>query len=458
MRRKLLPLGIAIFVLLCSSLVVSVDAASMWSQEYEGPENVKENCLVVETSDGGYALVCTIDPFDVWLAKIDALGNMEWNRTYGGAGADWVNWMIATSDGGFAIAGGTWSFGAGSSDFWLVKTDALGRAEWNRTYGGDGHEEATSVIETADKGYAITGRTLASESEPILLVKTDASGNMQWNKTYEKIFGIDLPRSIFATPDGGYTITSNFWLMKVDAFGNRLWNRTFEGLDADSVVMTSDGGFALAGDTVNYTGPPIIFSLGSTDWGEHIKGNGTYGESSVRFSLEASKEVYTMADETSSLIVDLWLAKTDAFGNMLWNKTYGLDERSLIGTTFSLVATLDGGYAIAGSTTAFDLLGDFLLVKTDAFGNMLWNRTYGENLTANEACSLIQTPDGGYVICGRISGPSSMWVGSLWLVKTDEIGVVPEYSSLLVPTLVLAATALIIINKKKLLQKRSQKL
>jgi hypothetical protein len=445
MRKKLLLYGAVFSVLLCSSLIASVKAASTWSHEYEGPTNVKD-CLVVATSDGGYALVCTIDPFDVWLAKIDALGNMEWNRTYGGTGPDWVSSMVATSDGGFAIVGGTWSFGAGSSDFWLVKTDAFGNAEWNRTYGGDSHEEATSVVETSDGGYAITGHTYASESEPIMLVKTDASGNMQWNKTYEKIFGIDSPLSIFATPGGGYAITSNFWLMKTDAFGNRESNRTFEGLDADSVVMTPDGGFALAGYTVNYTGQPMIFSLSSTDWGEHMKGNRTYGESSVRFSLEASKEVYTMADETSSLIVDLWLAKTDAVGNMLWNRTYGLDERRLIGTTFSLVATFDGGYAIAGSTTAFDFLGDFLLVKTDAVGNMLWNRTYGENLTANEACSLIQTSDGGYAICGRISSSSSLWVDSLWLVKADELGVVPEYSSWLVPALALTATAFLIIK------------
>ena len=403
MRRKLLLSGIVISVLLCFSVIPSAVASAMWSQIYDVIKlgNVS-NCLVVATSDGGYALLCTCESgIELWLAKTDALGNIGWNRTYGGGtGHGWANSMIATSDAGYAIAGATWSDSAGMADFWLIKTDALGNAEWNRTYGGSGHEEATSVVETIDKGYAITGRrTLASESEPIMLVKTDASGNMQWSRTYGKIFGIDLPLSIFADPDGGYAIASSFWLMKTDAFGDMLWNRTFEGLDADSVVVTSDGGFALAGMNITWNGPPMLFALGSTDYGAYMNGNGTCDENNVGSSVQVSEEVNPMASETS-FFADLWLA------------------------------------------------------KTDALGNMQWNRTYGENRTANEAYSLVQTSDGGYAIAGRISSPPN-WDYNFWLVKTDEFGVVPEYSSGLIPALMLTTIAIIIINRKKLLRIRS---
>jgi hypothetical protein len=123
---------------------------------------------------------------------------------------------------------------------------------------------------------------------------------------------------------------------------------------------------------------------------------------------------------------EIWLVKTDSNGLMLWNKTYG---GTIEATASSLVVAPDGGYAIAGSTLGND--SDFLLVKTDALGNAIagtWTyyTPYGED-----------------------------YYGDFWLVKTDELGITPEYSSWLIPALVLTATAFIIINKKRLLHKRS---
>ncbi len=417
MREKLLLLGMVLFVLLGSSSVISVEAASTWSQTYGGTGGDVAYSLIA-TSDGGYAIAGVTNSFgagssDFWLVKTDANGVMEWNRTYGGTGDDAAYSLIATSDGGYAIAGSTGSFGAGGLDFWLVKTDALGNVQWNKTYGGTWDDQASSLVATSDGGYALVGSTrpFVDISFDSLLVKVDASGNMQWNKTYGGS-GNDAFYSLVAAPDGGYAIAgytesfgtggADFWLVKTDALGNMQWNKTYGGGDyeeAHSLVATSDGGYALTGS-------------------------------------------------------NFLLVKTDALGNMQWSKVPGI---TFMPTAYSLVVASDGGYALAGG--AWYQIGagglDFWLVKTNASGVVQWNRTYGG--TGDEyASSLVATSDGGYAIAGHTN---SFGAGGddFWLLKTDEFGVVPEYSSWLVPSLVLTATAFILINRKRLLRKRSQK-
>ncbi len=402
----------------------------MWDRSY-GTGN-SWACAMVETSDGGYAIAGT-DNYDFRLVKIDAFGDMEWDITFGGLGGDWVSSLVATADGGYAIAGYTYaSGGAGLTDFWLVKTDSLGNIQWDRKYGSQLYDMAYSLIATSDGGYAIAGTTNGGWGAflgDVWLVKTDASGNMQWNKTYGKTWGSDTPYSLVATSDGGYAIagTTNgdFCLVKTDALGNMQWNKTYGGVGDDwpcSVIATSDGGYAIAGTT-------------------------------------------NVINNTSG---DFWLIKTDTLGDAQWNQTYRGTEAA---SATSLIATHDGGYAIAGYTSSigvgpgFYWGGDVWFVKTDADGNMEWNQTYGG--TGNDwACSVVATSDGGYGIAGTWNNTNwemgleafgTVYYGDFWFVKTDENGVIPEYSSWLIPALVLTATAFVIINKKRLLNKHPQK-
>ena len=190
----------------------------------------------------------------------------EWTKTYGGASDDWAYALVQTSDGGYAVAGSTNSSGAGGYDFWLVKTDAGGNMQWNRNYGGTGVEIAYSVVQTSDGGYALAGITYSftAGSWDFWLVKTDASGNMQWSKTYGGT-GHDYAYSLVQTGDGGYAIAGytnsfgaggyDFWLVKTDASGNMQWSKTYGGPGVEiaySVVQTSDGGYALAGYTNSF--------------------------------------------------------------------------------------------------------------------------------------------------------------------------------------------------------------
>jgi len=155
------------------------------------------------------------------------LANYARHQTYGGAYIDTAYSMVQTTDGGYALAGATSSFGAGAGDFWLVKTDASGTMQWNQTYGGAFSDLAYSMVQTTDGGYALAGATssFGAGNEDFWLVKTDASGTMQWNQTYGGAY-LDIPVSMVQTTDGGYALaglTMSFgagsfdvWLVEAD--------------------------------------------------------------------------------------------------------------------------------------------------------------------------------------------------------------------------------------------------
>jgi hypothetical protein len=216
--------------------VLSVEAeAAKWTRTYDRDLTLDWAHSLVATPDGGYAIAgltnySSVGNYDFWLVKTGADGNVEWNQTYGGGAVDTPDSLVVTSDGGYAIAGTTDSYGAGNTDFWLVKTDEFGNVEWNQTYGGELSDRPSSLVVTSDGGYAIAGITNASGVEygDFWLVKTDADGNMEWNMTYGGA-DYDIASSLVATVDGGYAIAGgtisfgvgggDFWLVKTDENG-----------------------------------------------------------------------------------------------------------------------------------------------------------------------------------------------------------------------------------------------
>ncbi len=202
------------------------------------------------------------------------------------------------------------------------------------------------------------------------------------------------------------------------------------------MIATSDGGYAIAGSKGgNNSWLVKTDALGNMQWNKTYE-TGQGGATALVLSPDGG---YTITGWHSGSEYDYWLVKTDALGNIQWYKTYG-------GAQFypELIIAPDGGYVMAGIR---------FLVKTDPLGNMEWNQTYGE-AGIYSVDSVVAMSDGGYTLAGsmRIIEP---FCRKAWLVKTDEFGVYPEYSFWLVPVLVLTATAFIIINSKKLLHKRS---
>ena len=243
----------------------------VWNKTYGGTGNDRV-WSAVQTADGGYAIAGYTTSFgaggdDVWLVKTDSAGDALWNHTYGGKGNDVAFSVVQTTDGGYALAGDTTSFGAGSWDFWLVKTDSTGNMVWNKTYDRTSQDWVWSVVQTSDGGYALAGASGSSSNAGLSdfwLVKTDSSGDMLWNQAYGGV-NFDRGYSVVQTVDGGYIVageTSSFgagdsdvWLVKTDSIGNMVWNKTYGGANPDwarSVVQTSDGGYAIAGMTESF--------------------------------------------------------------------------------------------------------------------------------------------------------------------------------------------------------------
>jgi hypothetical protein len=188
---------------------------------------------VQQTSDGGYIIAGTYDygganP-QVYLIKTNASGDTLWSRTYGGTNWDKGYSVQQTSDGGYIIGGFTSSFGAGSYDVYLIKTNATGDTLWTRTYGGTGDDGGYSVQQTQDGGYIVAGwNNSFGNGAQVYLVKTDASGDTLWTRNYGGT-DYDYGRSVQQTTDGGYVIagqTNSFgnstqvYLVKTDANGN----------------------------------------------------------------------------------------------------------------------------------------------------------------------------------------------------------------------------------------------
>ena len=268
-----------------------------WHQTYDGGDTDRAYSLV-ETPDGGYALAGDISYSDgdtdagwseIWFVKTDENGNMQWDKKFGGWGTERSHAMVATSDGGYAIAGFTDSFGGGYYDYWLIKIDENGNLEWDKTFGGERSEYTYAMIETSDGGYALAGYTNPSDLVPtdIWLVKTDENGNLEWDQTIGVTY--DKPWDIVETSEGGFAIVgqsslrgagSDVLLVKTDENGNKQWHKIYGSSGSDqgrALSVTSDGGYILAGSTSSY----------------------------------------------DAVGVDAWLIKVDSDGNMLWNKIFG---------------------------------------------------------------------------------------------------------------------------------------
>jgi hypothetical protein len=243
-----------------------------WTKTFGGPQN-DEGYSVLQTPDGGYIVAGVTSSFgaggrDVWLIKTDASGNQQWTRTLGGFGSDGAWSIVQTSDGGFAIAGWTFSHGPGFlGNAWLVKTDSAGFQQWHKAFGGTGVDRAHDVKQTNDGGFILTGYTSSSGAglDDMLLIRTDSLGNEIWTKTFGGT-GRDYGQSVQQTSfDGGFIVAGytlsfgaggeDMWLVRTDMNGNMIWNKTLGGSSSDvaySVQQTLDGGFIITGHTLSF--------------------------------------------------------------------------------------------------------------------------------------------------------------------------------------------------------------
>ncbi|MHA2246676.1 MAG: hypothetical protein ACXADY_17165 [Candidatus Hodarchaeales archaeon] len=319
--------------------------------------------------------------YDIWLVKTDANGVAQWNQTYGGTESDGASALIQTADRGFALAGVTNSYGAGESDMWLVKTDANGVAQWNQTFGGTGSDVTRALIQTTDGGFALAGftKSYGAGNYDMWLVKTDANGVALWNQTFGGI-GSDGASALIQTADGGLALAGNtesygagesdMWLVKTDANGVAQWNQTYGGTESDSasaLIQTADRGFVLAGVTNSYGAGESDMWLVKTDangvaqWNQTFGGMGSDSASALIQTTNGGLALAGSIESYGAGKSDMWLVKTDANGVAQWNQTFGGRE---IDGTYSIIQTSDRGFVLTGSTESYGAgQSDMWLVK-----------------------------------------------------------------------------------------------
>jgi hypothetical protein len=354
---------------------------------------------------------------DVYLIKTNSVGDTLWSRTYGGSERDVGLSVQQTTDGGYIVAGFTYSFGVGDyNDIYLIKTDSNGDTLWTRTYGGSSYDQGFSVQQTSDGGYIIGGETYSFGAglNDVYLIKTDSNGDTLWTRTYGTD-SYEYGRSVQQTTDGGYIVTGwtynypydDLYLIKTDYYGNTLWTRIYEGSGNDrgySVRQTADGGYIVTGTTDSF-------------------GAGGY---------------------------DVWLIKATSTGGIQWTRTYGGSEWD---GANSVQQTTDGGFIVTGYTYSFGAR-DVYLIKTNSIGDTLWSRIYGGG--DDEGVSVQQTTDGGYIVTGRTS---TYGAGSydVMLTKLDSHGstcigefvsstVMSVYPTVTVPATVVTSPSPVVIS------------
>lgn len=300
--------------------------------------------------------------------------SVEWQRSFGGTNDDRLRSLSQTAEGGFVLGGFSNSgingnkvaTNFGNYDFWVVRLDANGNKLWDKSYGGTGEDVLYSLQPTADGGFIFGGYSISG-----------ASGN----KT--------------STNFGGY----DFWVVRADANGNRLWDRSFGGTSDDflrSIGQTTDGGFLLGGQSLS-----------------GANGNKT----SANFGTN-----------------DFWVVRLNSDGDSVWDRSFGGSGADRLQ---ALSQTSDGGFILGGVSLSGASgnkassnygLNDFWLVRLDANGNKLWDRSFG-GTDNDELLSLDQAADGGFILggfswSGANGNKTARGAGStdMWLVLTDANG------------------------------------
>ncbi|QMU27538.1 T9SS type A sorting domain-containing protein [Adhaeribacter radiodurans] len=403
--RLTLLLGLWLFVSFSSLAQFKI-----WEKTLGGNHS-DELHFVQKTSDGGYIVggssssgisgtkseanrgVCTPDncTTDYWVVKIDGKGNKVWDKTLGGNDSDILASVLQTSDGGYILAGYSYSDKSGDKseankgfvyypDYWIVKLNANGKIVWDKTYGGNYGDYLHSLQLTPDGGYIVGGES-----------NSEKSGDKSQSN------------------NGSY----DYWVLKLNASGNKVWDQTFGGDDSDdlySLITTPDGGYLLGGRS-----------------------------SSNKSGSKSDPRKSDCTDGFGTPCYDYWVVKISEKGAKQWDKTFGGYHDDVLNT---LVVATDGGYLLGGRSestksldkseptrdeTDDDILGDYWLVKIATDGSKVWDKTFGGN-EREELTSILPVKDGGYLLSGSSDSESGgdmtprRGVGDTWIIKIDAKG------------------------------------
>jgi len=412
---------------------------------------------------------------------------IQWQKSFGGTMNESFYSIKQTTDGGFIAAGRTnsidgdingFNIGGSSSyynpDWWIVKLNSTGSIQWQKCLGGSGSDQAWSVEQTTDGGYIATGETSSNDSNvsgnhgayDVWVVKLNTTGNILWQKCYGGL-AEDYGSSIDQTKDGGYIIAAftasndslvkgnngmyDYFIIKIDSVGNTQWQKCLGGSSIDfarSIQQTFDTGYIILGHTLsndsNVSGnhgnwdfwAVKLNSIGNIQWQKCLGGSMLDQVGSIQQTKDGG---YIVVGSTSSNdsnvtgnnggVFDCWIVKLSSGGSIQWQKCLGGSGDD---DGFSIQQTTDSGYVVAGITNSNDsnVFGnngsyDCWIVKLNSTGNIQWQKCLGGSGN-DEAYSIRQTSDGGYIVAGTTNSNDSNVSGNhggydCWVVKLSAV-------------------------------------
>jgi hypothetical protein len=379
-----------------------------WAVAVGGPP-IEEGFSITQCKDGDFAIGGTYYSIlpqynTMYAAKVDSNGNLLWANIIGN---DTVNFhfppgsygnsITETNDGGYVLAGGTAQYGVGNDDVYIVKLNSNGNLQWTKTIGGTGEDDGYSIIQTKDKGYAVAGATnsFGAGSNDVYIIKLDSAGNVSWTKTIGGT-GDDQGWSIIQTRDNGYAITGftnsfgagnyDVYVIKLDSIGNLKWTKTIGGTHEDqgySIIQTRDKGYAITGVTYSFNdtddGDAYIIKLDSTgnlQWTGLIGGtpydsNAPISENFGQSIIQTTNGEYVVAGTTGSYgsgyYTNSYFVRFDSLGNLKQTQTYGGTQGEF---GESIIQTKNGGFAMGGYSSNYrGGYEDVLVMLLDSAGN-----------------------------------------------------------------------------------------
>ncbi|MBN1755751.1 hypothetical protein JW877_06010 [bacterium] len=364
---------------------------SGWERSYGGPKD-EGATAVLQTADGGFLLTGYTYSFgagtsDIWVLRLNSEGDTVWTRTFGGEYEDFPNALIHTLDGDYLLVGWTRSFGKGSQDAWILKFTDVGDTVWTRVLGGTASDIARSVLQSPNGNFTIVGNTesFGADDDDLWVIRLDLNGDTLWTRKYGGP-GAEIGHSVVEAPDEGYVIIGHsqntpadsydVFLLKLNSIGDLIWKKTYGGRSHE------------VGSTIALTSDSCYIAEGYT-W--------TFGRGKS----------------------DFWIMKFDPHGDTLWTRTFGGKDWDY---SDYIVQTAEGGYAVVGwsATEGEHGMHDVWLIKLDEQGRKEWDRSYGGPLW-DWGTAIHQTSDGGYIIAGWTESFRDMG-RDFYLIKTDSKG------------------------------------
>lgn len=343
---------------------------SLWSVCYGGYYN-ESGYASTQTGDGDFLLVGSTfsygsGDYDVYLVKTDSTGIEIWSRTFGGTGIEYGYDITATADGGYVLVGSTTSYGNGGRDIYLLKVNDLGEEVWSQTFGGTEDDIGVSVRLASDSGFILCGSTSSyGEGTDIYVIKTDSNGDSLWTATYGGSAG-ESGAAVRTAVDSGYIVIgstgsygdgySSVYLVRIGELGDTLWTSAYGGSRADfghSVETTNDKGFILAGTTApdgkNFYDAYLVKvdSLGLLEWEETYGGEYEDRAYSVKATADGGYIMAGTYEGSGDRKLDVFMVKTDPIGGVEWSDSYGGAE-----SDYGRMVLLDDNqdYIVAGYT------------------------------------------------------------------------------------------------------------